>query len=109
MVDAFHLNLLCFTNVTPYLGSRESLVLFISEPLQASFPTSSPLGLNLASVYLNMNWRLDSPGSITLTIHLYMRLVLVAFGSTNPILPFFFHATFLLTNYSTGELLFSKA
>ena len=46
-------------------------------------------GLNLVSLCLSMSWRLDSPGSIALTIHLHRRLVLAAFGSTSPSPPYF--------------------
>ena len=41
-------------------------------------------GLNLANMYHNISWRLDSPGSIAFTIHLHRRLVLATSGSTKP-------------------------
>ena len=70
-------------------------------------PQFLPLhGLKHANIYLSMNWRLDSPGSIALTIHLQRRMVLVAPRSTNLRLPkFIFHATLLPTHSNGNELL----
>ena len=54
-------------------------------------PHLRPLfGLYLESLYLNMSWRLDSPGYIALITYLVRRLVLAISGSTRPNPPYFF-------------------
>ena len=98
-IEAFHYNLPSFTNVAPHFGARDALVFFTSEPIKANPQLQPVCGLNMTSLFASISWRLDSPGSIALTIHLHRRLVLEAFGSTNPRPPtfFFMHHSFQLT------------
>ena len=44
----------------------------------------------MASLYLSISCKLDSPGFMALTIHLNNTLVLAVFGSTSPKPPYFF-------------------
>ena len=80
----------CFANVAPNLGSRESLVLFVCKPIQGYPPTTSSLRIELYQPIPKYALKVRFPNSIALTIHLHMRLILVASGFINPKSLYFF-------------------